>query len=146
VRKTVIVGVLIVGLLAPAVVIGQGALSPAGATTALTCTKVKGNEADFTVIIAGCAGLAKIKATGSDGLVTWSKGGGTTTWDDTDGDVQSGPNSCGKHDLIWTVSGTVTGGTSTFTHVGDPVSFTLCGSPFGKSDRMHKLKGTNVSI
>ena len=145
-RNKVLVGMLVFGLIAPAAVIAQGALSPAGAVAAVTCTKIKGNDATFTFTIGGCALPGRVTASGSDGQVTWSKGGGTTIWDDTGGDVQTGPNLCGKHDLIWIVSGTVTGGTSPYTHVGDPVSFTLCGAPLGRTSGMRMLKGPNVVI
>ncbi len=108
---------------------------PSGAP--VSCAKVAG-LATATVVVAKCtqSSKANAKATAAGSLVTgsgtltWTKSGGTTIVSGSSTAV--GQGGCKKGWTEWDVSGTVTGGTSTYTATGDPVSARLCESVTGK--------------
>lgn len=67
----------------------------------------------------------------ASGVVTWSPGGATTTYS-VDSLTSSGQGLCAARSTEFDLSGTVTGGTSTYTAVGDAVAVEVCVTARGK--------------
>jgi hypothetical protein len=102
----------------------------------VTCTKIGGN-ASTTLNLTTCTPLSSINksASGPGSVVTsggtlkWSTSGGTTIASWTTSSPGSG--ACPSFNTEHELSGVVTGGTSTYTKKGDPVSIDLCQGPEG---------------
>jgi hypothetical protein len=84
-------------------------------------------------------GASSALATGS-GTITWSPSKGTTTVSLSE--TQSG-SSCPKGSSEYVVTGSVTGGTSTYTSTSDTVSANVCLSSSGK---LSLVKGTSMHL
>jgi len=101
----------------------------------VTCAKVSGNYFTRPIVFANCSPSmgkfnkkAKSEQTLQNGLtLVWSRTGGRTIIPQRiDG---RGQGSCKAKSVELDVYGVVTGGTSTYTHLYDPVFFRLCRSP-----------------
>lgn len=128
------------------------ASGPAGAagSSSVTCAKLSGKDTG-NVTITKCTPKSKTnkKATasalqlaGGSGTATWSPSGQTTTVTDTF--TAASPNNCPTGQTEYTISGSVTGGTSTYTHTGDTVSADVCLN--SKTGAVTLLKGTTLGI
>jgi hypothetical protein len=135
------------GLLIPVSGVAAAAHSSGGS---VTCEGVYGhwlpNFPDQHIEFTGCSVRgAHIYGTNTLDSITWHNGT-TTTYTNTHGYQAPGPNACGPHDFIDVVSGTVTGGTTTHTEAGDTIAFTLCGTPYGNTNKLHQLPGSSISL
>jgi hypothetical protein len=120
--------------------------SPAGAATPVACKKLSGS-ASGSFTISKCTpknkadksakGASSTLATGS-GDVTWSPSGGTTAVSISF--TQSG-SSCPKA-TEYVISGSVTGGTSTYTASGQTISADVC----LKGSKLSLVKGTSMDL
>jgi len=147
--RRLLVAAAVSGVLAvpvSAVVIGGGSSAWAGST--VTCATLKGTDTG-TVTISSCkptnaqyktlSGKASKLATG--GALTWAPSkkttivGGLTT-------TSPGQGACPKGSTEEISTGTVTGGTATYTHVGDTVSSKVC----LKGKTLSLLKGTKLDL
>jgi hypothetical protein len=113
--------------------------------SSVQCAKVTGN-ATGTMAISKCkpkaAGYKSATATAFGGTLTWKTSGRTTvaSLDDTS---SPGQGACPAGDTEEDVSGSVSGGTSTYTATGDTVAAQLCVSPSGK---LSLVKGTTFGL
>ncbi len=110
----------------------------------VVCRKVAG-RAGGSITVSKCTPTSKsdtsatLDPTGT--FFTWTPSGQTTTISVTPSPV--GQGSCPKNKVEWDYSGTVTGGTSTYSTVGDAVSGITCAS---KSGSLALLKGTTFDL
>jgi len=122
--------------------------TPAGAASGVACKKLTGTATgNFTVTKCTPKSKQNKKATGSStslatgsGTITWSPSHGTTTVSLSE--TQSG-SSCPAGSTEYVVTGSVTGGTSTYTSAGDAVSGDVCLSGTGK---LTLVKGTSMTL
>ena len=121
---------------------------PAAAASSIQCAKLGGNITG-TIVIAKCSpknklyktlsGTASLLAGG--GPLTWSPGGQTTIVS-APTTTSPGQGSCPKKWTEYDSTGTVTGGTSTYTHAGDTFSSRAC----VKGSTIKNLKHTTVAF
>ena len=110
----------------------------AGAAAPPACAKLSGTiSGNFTVTKCTPKSKTNKKATGSSaslatggGTITWSPSHGTTTLNVSF--TQAATNHCTKGGTEYDVTGSVTGGTSTYTASGQSVSAEACASGSGK--------------
>ncbi len=106
------------------------------ATAKVTCAKL-GGRASATVTLSSCTPTSATNgsASGSGSLLTsggaftWKTSGGTTIgrWSSS----SPGSGTCATSSTEHELSGVITGGTSTYTRKGDPVSIDYCQGPEG---------------
>ena len=112
---------------------------PASAASGVSCKTIKGTITT-TITITACtpkvpkgadaSASAPASSLATGGTLTWSKSGQTTVVALTvsGGTSQGG---CAKKWIEYDANGTVTGGNSTYTQVGDVVSARACVGPTG---------------
>jgi hypothetical protein len=151
-RRLLLASVVSMGLIIPAVV-SVGIASPAWASSGVSCGKVKGTLSG-SFVVSKCSPTSKTLKKAdkqasaptssltneSGGTLTWSNSGQTTSVDITHTTVIT-PGACPKG-LEADSTGTVTGGTSTYTQIGDTVSVHLC----VKKGKISLVKGTRMSL
>jgi hypothetical protein len=147
-RRLLLVVATVTTLAVPASIASVALSGPAWASSGVACTKLSGTiSGSFTVTKCTPKNKKDKKATGtSTALAT---GGGTITWSPSKGTTtlsvsfsQSG-SSCPKGSSEYVVSGSVSGGTSTYTSSGDPVSADACVTGGGK---LSLVKGTAMDL
>jgi len=97
----------------------------------VSCTDVIGN-ASTTITLTSCTPMSTTnRSAGAPGSITQS--GGTFTWKTSGGTTVAfwntsspGTGTCGTYMTEYELSGVVTGGTSSYTKKGDPISIDLC--------------------
>jgi len=113
--------------------------------SSVQCAKVTGT-ATVKMTISNCTPkVATYKSANSvafGSTFTW-KGSGQTTVESLNSTFSPGQGACATGSTEEDVSGTVTGGSSTYTAAGDAVSATLCVSPSGK---LSLVKGSTYSV
>ena len=115
----------------PASVAVVGTSAPAWAASSVFCGKLTGTVTG-TITIGKCTPKSKVNKSASasaaalttGGTLTWSSSGGTTTVTMTV--TTPGQGSCKKGSTEFDASSHVTGGTSTYAHVGDVTSTHAC--------------------
>jgi hypothetical protein len=132
-RRLLLASTAVVTLAVPAgFVIAATSPSTAWASSGVTCKSLKGTiTGSFTV--SKCTPKSKTNKSatgestslaGGSGTLTWSKSGGTTDVSLTINQIT--PSTCKKGADEYSVTGSVTGGTSTYTASGDAVSGDAC--------------------
>jgi hypothetical protein len=148
-RRMILSAVTVVGFAVPtsiaAVTLTAG---PAAAASSIQCGKLAG-DITGTIVIAKCSpknklyktlsGTASLLAGG--GALTWSPGGQTTIVS-APTTTSPGQGSCPNKWTEYDSTGTVTGGTSTYTHAGDTFSSKSC----VKGTKIKNLKHTTVAF
>jgi hypothetical protein len=125
-----------------------GGSSTAFAASSVSCKALKGTISSGVITGKGCTPKDKLNKTftgsttalaGGTGTLTWSPSAKTTIIHTT---VSGGTSQglCGKGYIEYDATGTVTGGTSTYTHVGDVVSGKACVN--GAKGKITLVKGT----
>jgi hypothetical protein len=157
-RRLVIGAAAVLALAAPAAVT-IGSAAPAFASGGgVSCASLKGSLTGGTVSIGKCtpadknnkSASATIAAlAGGSGTITWSKSGGTTDVTTTfvlapSSTVCKAPKKGVAQAQEIDITGTVTGGTSTYTSAGDTVSLTVCETL--KTGKLALAKGTTASL
>jgi hypothetical protein len=124
--------------------VGSASAAPAKPTVkAPSCAKLTGTISS-TVTYSKCTPKNKkdksaggsVASLETTGTITWSPSGQTTT---ASFNFASGSGKCPKKDTQEDVTGTVTGGTSTYTATGQAIAQTVCVSSAGK---LSLAKGT----
>jgi len=109
-----------------------GSSSPASAASSVSCTKLSGTITG-TVTITKCTPKSSTNKSASalatsivgSGTLTWTTSGGTT--DISVGTPTSpGQGGCKKGNVEYDITGSVTGGTSTYTAAGDDITGRAC--------------------
>ncbi len=149
-RRLFLVAVSVATISVPVSFVAVGLASPAGAATGVACKKLTGSlNGSGTFTVSKCTpknkqntkatGLTSSLATGS-GSITWSPSHGTTSLS-----VSFSPSgtSCPKGSTEYVISGTVTGGSSTYTANGDAVSASVCVSG---SEKFSLVKHTSMHL
>jgi hypothetical protein len=121
--------------------------SSAGAATAPSCKKLTGGETK-TFKISSCTPKSANNKSASGSSVSLATGGGTIKWSPSKGGTttvsvsftQSGTSCPGGTEYV--VSGSVTGGTSTYTATGQSVSADVC----VKGGKLSLVKGTSMDL
>ena len=117
----------------------------------VTCTKVSGSSTG-TIVVSKCSPKAKTNKSGSFTGTSWAPGGsGTLLWRTSAQSSmfaladfgQLGQGACKVKSTEEILSGTVTGGTSTYTRTGDPFAFHICVT---KHHKVSLVKGTTASF
>jgi hypothetical protein len=149
-RRLFLVAVSVATISVPVSFVAVGLASPAGAASGVACKKLSGSlNGSGTFTVSKCTPKNKqdTKATGAtaslatgSGSITWSPSHGTTSISATF--TQSG-TSCKKGSSEYVISGSVTGGTSTYTASGDAVSADVCVTNAGK---FSLVKGTSMHL
>jgi hypothetical protein len=127
------------------VAVGLSATS-AGATAPPACAKLSGTISG-TFTISKCKPASKTNKTASGATGSLAGGGGTITWSPSGGTTSlsvtfnaAATNKCPKNSTEYVVSGTVTGGSSTYTASGQTVSADACAANSGKISLLKKTK------
>ena len=136
-RRLFLVAVSVATISVPVSFVAVGLASPAGAASGVACKKLSGTiSGNFTVSKCTPKNKKNTKATGAtaslaggSGSITWSPSHGTTSISVSF--TQSG-TSCPKGSSEYVISGSVSGGTSTYTASGDAVSANVCVTGGGK--------------
>jgi hypothetical protein len=121
--------------------------SPAGAATPVSCKKLSGTDTgSFTVSKCTPKSSANKSAKGASsglesgkGSIKWTPSKGTTTVSIS---FKASGSSCPKASE-YAISGSVTGGTSTYTASGQTVSADVCVASSGK---LSLVKGTSMDL
>ena len=119
---------------------GQTTVTVFRATPSLACSRLSG-KATTTIKVALCTPFSTLNRTArasgsilsSGGTLTWSRSGQTTVISLTS--TSPGQGACARNFVEEDLSGEVTGGTSLYTLVMDPVSIRVC-----ESNRSHSVK------
>lgn len=122
--------------------------APVPGWTPVTCGALKDSGGEFTVSkcvpqwgqAKSASGSATILQSG--GTLTWTPNGQTTTVSLSSS--SPGQGACKKGHTEEDISGTVTGGTSTYTFPGSPVSIHLCDD--AKTGRVSRMGNTSVTL
>jgi len=113
-------------------------------SSSVTCARVSGTVIG-TMKLSACTPASKTNRAASTvalgSTLTWSGSGQTTV--ESLSSSSPGQGICPLHRTELDISGVVTGGTSTYTAVGDVVSATLCDS---KTGHLSLAKGTKYSL
>jgi len=152
-RRTLAVAVAVAGLAAPASALVWGGTASAGpAHSSIQCNKLSGTISG-PITIKKCDPKEKAfkQATGSasalvhGGTLTWSNGETTKVGSLAFTQITTNPAQCPKKgsDEYYT-TGTVTGGTSTYTKAGDALSSKTC--VIVKTQKLSLAKGTTMSL
>ena len=123
-------------------------LTVLSAPPSLTCAKVSG-KVSTNIAISSCTPFSefnkKATAAGSilttGGTFTWFKSGQTTSVSLTS--TSPGRGACSKYRTEYDISGSVTGGTSTYVNLNDPVALRVCQSRGGG---VSLVLGTTASL
>ena len=148
--RRVMLGVAALAMMAVPVGVATVTLAPAAnAGSSISCTKLSGSISG-TITIKKCspknklykslAGTATLLAGG--GALKWSPGGQTTIVS-APSTTSPGQGACKPKHTEYISSGTVTGGTSTYTHAGDTFHSETCVATNGK---IALLKGSTLSF
>ncbi len=146
-RRVVLVVACVTAVSLPVSLAAVSLSTPAGAASGVACKKLSGSiSGSFTVTKCTpkssknkkATGMSSSLATGS-GTITWSPSHGTTTV--TLSETQSG-TSCPAGSSEYMVTGSVTGGTSTYTSSGDAISGDVC----LKGTKLSLVKGTSLTL
>lgn len=136
-------------LAVPASLVAIGSTAPAGAASSVSCKKLTGS-ATGTFTISKCSPKSKTNKTASGTSANLATGGGTITWSPSNGTTtvtvtfnQATTNGCKKGSTEYDVQGSVTGGNSTYTKVGDAVSGRACLSGSGA---LSLVKKTSLTV
>jgi hypothetical protein len=130
---------------------GWSGTAGAAGTSSVVCAKT-GGSATGTITLGKCTPKSKTNKSASfsasalesgSGTVTWASSGQTTVLSNVTSS-QVTPNLCKKGSVEYKAAGNVTGGTSTYTHVGDAFTATVCIST--KTLKISNLKGTTTGI
>ena len=148
--RRVILGVAIVGMMAVPVGLTAVTLAPAANASSIGCAKLSGTITG-TVTIKKCSPKNKLYKSlsgtatqlASGGKLTWAPGGQTTIVS-APSTSSPGQGACKKNNTEYISSGTVTGGTSAYTHVGDTFHSMTCVS--NKNGKIALLKGSSLSF
>jgi len=150
-RRILVVVAACTSLAVPATVVGvtMGA-GPASAVESVQCGKLTGSILG-NVTIKGCVPKNKADksvtgaagALASGGTLTWSPGGQTTVVGAPTYSPIT-PGQCKKGWSEYETSGSVTGGTSSYTHAGDSVRSLTCVN--FKTNKIQLLKGSILSL
>lgn len=149
-HRLIRVAVATAALSIPASVALVGVPAVAGAAgSSVSCASVKGTITG-SVTIGKCTPKNKAdkSASGaaasltSGGTITWSPSGQTTMTSLTVSSPGQGP--CKKNTSEYIATGSVTGGTSTYTHSGDAVSVKVCVS--SKTGKISIAPGTTAAL
>ncbi len=149
--RRVMMGVAALAMMAVPVGVATVTLVPAAnAASSISCGKLSGTVTG-TITIKKCSpknksykslsGTATLLAGG--GALTWSPGGQTTIVS-APSTTSPGQGACKKNNTEYISTGTVTGGTSTYTHVGDTFHSETCVST--TNSKIALLKGTTLSF
>jgi hypothetical protein len=130
-HRLLVVAATAIALSIPASVAVVGTSAPAFAASTISCTSLKGT-ATGTVTIGKCTPKSKTNKSAS-GAAASLVSGGTITWTPSNQTTVTkltvtspGQGGCKKNNTEEDAKGTVTGGTSTYTHSGDVVSIRAC--------------------
>jgi hypothetical protein len=149
-RRLVVVVALASAFAIPSVVLLTVASGTASAQTAPSCKKLTGTiSGNFTISKCTPKNKQDKTATGSSlalaggsGSVTWSPSNGTTDVTVTFSQASSNTG-CKSGATKYDISGSVTGGTSTYTASGQSVSAEACDSSTGS---LSLAKGTTMTL
>jgi hypothetical protein len=147
-RRFVLIVAVVTTLAVPASIASVALSGPAWASSGVACKKLSGPiSGNFTVSKCTPKNSKNKKATGASsalatgsGSITWSPSHGTTTISIS---VNQSGTSCPKGSSEYVVTGSVTGGSSTYTSKNDPVSAEACASASGK---LSLVKGTSMDL
>ncbi len=116
----------------------------------ITCGKLSGSVTtgyNFAITLSKCSPASKGNRSASGSALgggytfTWSTSGQTTI--DSLSLAPAPAGACAKGGSEFDITGTVTGGTSTYTQVGDPVSVRVC---LSKSGKVSLVSGTTAIV
>jgi hypothetical protein len=149
--RRVMMGVAALAMMAVPVGVATVTLAPAAnAGSSITCGKLSGTITG-TITIKKCSpknksykslsGTATLLAGG--GALTWAPGGQTTIVS-APSTSSPGQGACKTGNTEYISTGTVTGGTSTYTHVGDTFHSETCVTT--KNSKISLLKGSVLSF
>ncbi len=154
-RRLIVAGTVAIALSVPAMVVTVAVSSPAWAS-GVSCKKLTGyavsankfklqkcTPANPEKTLSGRA--TNLTTVGGPTTDTWKWNGGKTTVVSLSVALTAGV--CGAGYTGYTDTGTVTGGTSTYTTVGDPVSMVVCAksaNPY--KGNLHLAAGTMASL
>jgi hypothetical protein len=144
-RRLLVAAATALALSVPVSVAVVGTSAPAWAASSVSCGKLTG-----TITITKCtpksstnvSASAPASALTSGGTLTWASSGGTTTVSMTV--TSPGQGGCKKGYTEYDANGTVTGGTSTYTHVHDVTSTRACVST--AKNKIALVKGTKALL
>ena len=150
-RRLFLAAVAVAAVTIPVTVVTSGIGTPAwAATSSVTCKTLTGTVAG-NVTFSKCTPKSKTNKSASapsaslegetGGTLTWTKSGQTTVIKVST--KSPGQGGCSTGSTEYDATGTVTGGTSTYTHVGDVVSARLC---LSASDTLTLVKKTTASL
>jgi hypothetical protein len=147
-RRLLITVTAVATLALPATVTAFAMSSPASAASGVTCKKLTGTISG-NITISKCTPKSKTNKSASapalslasGGTLTWSKSAQTTTVNLSTSNP--GQGACKKGSSEYDVTGTVTGGTSTYTQSGDAVSGKAC---LASSGSLSLVKGTVMTL
>ena len=138
-----------IALSIPASVAVVGGATPAFAASSISCTGLKGT-ATGTVTLSKCTPKSKTNKSAS-GAAASLVSGGTITWTPSNQTTVTkltvtspGQGGCKKGSTEEDAKGTVTGGTSTYTHSGDTVSIRACYA--SKTGKLSLVKGSTATL
>ena len=148
-RRLLVAAATALALSVPASVAVIGTSAPAWAASSVSCGKLTGTVTG-TITIGKCTPKSKVNKSASasaaaltaGGTLTWSSSGGTTTVTMTV--TSPGQGGCKKGYSEFDANGHVTGGTSTYTHVGDVTSTRACVNV--AANKIALLKGTQALL
>jgi hypothetical protein len=133
-RRVLLAAVAVATVAIPTTVAVAGITTPAWASSSVTCKVVKGSVSSNTITFSKCSPKSKTNKSASaaasslqgeaGGTLTWTKSAQTTVIQVST--TSPGQGGCPKGSTEYDATGSVTGGTSTYTHVGDAVSSRLC--------------------
>jgi hypothetical protein len=130
---------------------GLSGTAGAAGTSSVSCGKTAGS-ATGTITLGKCTPKSKTNKSASfsagalqsgSGTVTWAKSGQTTVLSNVVANTVT-PNLCKKGNVEYHATGNVTGGTSTYTHVGDAFTSTVCINT--TTLKLANLKGSSTGI
>jgi hypothetical protein len=148
-RRLLVAAATALALSVPASVAVIGTSAPAWAASSVSCGKLSGTITG-NITITKCtpksatnkSASAPASALTSGGTLTWASSGGTTTVSMTV--TSPGQGGCKAGYTEYDANGHVTGGTSTYTHVGDVTSTRACVST--AKNKIALVKGTKALL
>ena len=148
-RRLLVAAATALALSVPASVAVIGTSAPAWAASTVTCAKMSGTISG-SITITKCTPKSKTNVSASapasaltsGGSLTWTTSGGTTTVTMTV--TNAGQGGCKSGYTEYDANGHVTGGTSTYTHVGDVSSTRACVST--AKNKITLVKGSKVLL
>jgi hypothetical protein len=148
-HRLLVVAATAIALSIPASVVVVGVSSPAFAASSITCKGLAGT-ASGTVTVSKCTPKSKTN-TSASGAAASLVSGGTITWTPSKQTTVTkltvtspGQGGCKKGSTEEDAKGSVTGGTSTYTHKGDVVSIRACFA--SSTGKLSLVKGTSALL